>query len=118
MRKMQVNIKAAMETKLVHLWDASIQDAVAIAEVKNEIEDIIYQQGQEVPYNITESEKLEFSSKSKTHSYRVATLEKHHRGNVYALIYGQSCTHILQDEMKQDKNWPTVSVSLQATGVI
>ncbi len=43
------------------------------------------------------------------HSHRVATLEKH-CGNVYALIYGQ-CTQILQDKMKQDKNWETVSVS-------
>ena len=49
------------------------------------------------------------SDESKTHSQRVATLEKHH-GNVYALIYGQ-CTQILQDKMKQDKNWVTVSVS-------
>ncbi len=43
------------------------------------------------------------------HSHRVATLEKH-CGNVYALIYGQ-CTQILQDNMKQDKNWATESVS-------
>ena len=87
-RKKQVNIKAAMGAKLVQLQAASIQDAVAIAKVKNEIEDIEYQQGQEVPYNITDSEKLEFSNKSKTHSYRFATLDKH-CGNVYELIYGQ-----------------------------
>ncbi len=43
------------------------------------------------------------------HSHHVATLEKH-CGNVFALIYGQ-CTQILQDKMKQDKNWVTVSVS-------
>jgi hypothetical protein len=43
------------------------------------------------------------------HSQRITTLEKH-RGNVYALIYGQ-CTQILQEKMKQDKNWATVSVS-------
>ena len=69
----------------------------------------MYQQGQEVPYNLTDSERLEYSNESKSHSNRVATLEKH-RGNVYALIYGQ-CTQILQDKMKQDKNWTTVSVS-------
>ena len=39
-RKKQVNIKAAMESKLVQLQAASIQDAVAISEVKNEIEDV------------------------------------------------------------------------------
>ena len=69
----------------------------------------MYHQGQEVSYNLTDSEKLEYRNKSKTHSQHVATLEKHWR-NVYALIYGQ-CTQILQDKMKQDKNWVTVSVS-------
>jgi hypothetical protein len=62
-----------------------------------------------VPYNLTDSEKLEYGNESKMHSQHVATLEKH-RGNVYALIYGQ-CTQILQDKMKQDKNWATVSVA-------
>ncbi len=87
---------------------SGIQDAVAIAEVENQVEDVLYHQGQEVPYNLTDSEKLEYKNKSKSHSQRIATLEKH-CGNVYALIYGQ-CTQILQDKMKQDKNWVTVSV--------
>ena len=47
MRKKQVNIKAAMDIKLVQLKAASIQDAVAIAKVENEIEDIKFQQGRE-----------------------------------------------------------------------
>ena len=66
-RKKQVNIKTSMDTKLVQLKAASIQDAVAIDKFKNEIKDIVYQQGQEqeVPYNITESKKLKFSNKSK-----------------------------------------------------
>ncbi len=62
-----------------------------------------------MPYNLTDSEKLKYGNKSKTHSQRVATLEKH-CGNVYALIYEQ-CSQILQDKMKQDKNWAAVSVS-------
>ncbi len=62
-----------------------------------------------MPYNLTDSKKLKYGNKSKTHSQRIATLEKH-RGNVYALIYGQ-CSQVLQDKMKQDKNWATVSVS-------
>ncbi len=73
------------------------------------MDDIAYHQGQEVPYNLTDSEKLDYGNESKAHSQRIATLEKH-RGNVYALIYEQ-CTQILQDKMKQDKNWATVSVS-------
>jgi hypothetical protein len=110
-RRKQTKVKAALNAKLIKMRALRIeeQDEVDIAEVENQIEDITYQQGQAVPYNLTDSEKLEYSNESKTHSVRVATLEKH-RGNVYALIYGQ-CTQILQDKMKQDKGWPAVSVS-------
>ncbi len=103
-----MKLRTALDAKLAQLQSASgIQDAVAIAEVENQVDDIVYHQGQEVPYNLTDSEKLEYGSKA--HSQCIATLEKHH-GNVYALIYGQ-CTQILQDKMKYDKNWATVSVS-------
>jgi hypothetical protein len=96
-----------LDAKLAQLQSASgIQDAVAIAEVENQAKDVVYHQGQERPYNLTDSEKLEYGNKSKMLSQRVTTLEKH-CGNVYALIYGQ-CTQILQDKMKQDKNWATV----------
>jgi hypothetical protein len=109
-RRKQVNMRTALDAKLAQLQSASgIQDTVAIAEVENQVKDVGYHQGQKVPYNLADSEKLEYGNKSKMHSQRVATLEKH-RGNVYALIYGQ-CTQILQDKMKQDKNWVTVSVS-------
>ncbi len=86
-RRKQMNMRTALDAKLAQLQSASgIQDAVAIAKVENQVEDVAYHQGQEVPYNLTDSEKLEYSNKSKTHSHRVATLEKYH-GNVYALIY-------------------------------
>ncbi len=105
-----MNMRTALDAKLAQLQSASgIQDAVAIAKVKNQVEDVAYHQGQEVPYNLTDLEKLEYGNESKMHSQGVATLEKH-RGNVYVLIYGQ-CTQILQEKMKQDKNWATVSVS-------
>ncbi len=94
-------MRTALDAKLAQLQSTSgIQDAVAIAKVENQVEDVAYHQGQEVPYNLTDSEKLKDGNKSKTQRQRVATLEKH-RGNVYALIYGQ-CTQILQDKMKQD----------------
>ena len=110
-RRKQATTKSALERKLTQLMaeDPVVQDAVLIAEVENQIADIEYAEGQEVPYNLTETERLEFSNESKAHSYRVALLEKH-RGNVYALIYGQ-CTPILQDKMKQDKAWAAVSAS-------
>jgi hypothetical protein len=109
-RRKQKNMRTALDAKLAQLQSVSgIQDAVAIAKVENQVKDVTYQKGQEVPYNLTDSEKLEYSNESKTHSHRVSTLEKH-CGNVYALIYRQR-TQILQDKMKQDKNWATVSVS-------
>ena len=88
-----------MDAKLKQLKAVSDvdQDVVAIADVENDIDDVVYQQGQEVLHNLTDSERLEYSNESKTYSYHVATSETH-RGNVYALIYGQ-CTQILQDKM-------------------
>ena len=108
-RRKQEKTKVALEAKWRQLLSVPPADRelIDIADLENQIEDITYQEGQEVPYNLTDSERLEFSNESKSHSYRVATLEKH-RGNVYALIYGQ-CTQILQDKMKQDKSWLTVS---------
>jgi hypothetical protein len=98
-----MNMRTALDAKLAQLQSVlGLQDAVAIAKVKNQVKDVAYHQGQEVPSNLTDSEKLKYGNKSKMHSQRVATLEKH-CGNVYALIYGQ-CTQILQDKMKQDKN--------------
>jgi hypothetical protein len=88
-RRKQVNMKTALDAKLAQLQSASIiHDAVAIAKVENQVKDVAYHQGQEVPYNLTDSEKLKYGNKSKTHSQHVATLEKH-CSNVYALIYGQ-----------------------------
>jgi hypothetical protein len=59
-RRKQVNMRTALDTKLAQLQTASgIQDAVAIAKVENQVDDIAYHQGQEVPYNLTDSEKLE-----------------------------------------------------------
>jgi hypothetical protein len=85
-RRKQKNMRTALDAKLAQLQSApGIQDDVAIAKVENQVKDIAYQQGQEVPYNLTDSEKLKYSNKSKTHSHHIATLEKH-CGNVYALI--------------------------------
>jgi hypothetical protein len=113
-RRKQMNMRTAFDAKLAQLQSTSeIQDAVAIAEVKNQVKDVAYHQDQECPYNLTDSEMLKYSNESKMHSHPIATLEKHH-GNVYALIYGQ-CTQILQDKMKQDTNWECL---LQAVGAL
>lgn len=84
-RKKQRKTRVALDAKLRQLMSVPTanREVIVIADVENQIEDIDYQQGQEVPYNLTDSERLEYSNESKSHSYRVATLEKH-RGNVYA----------------------------------
>jgi hypothetical protein len=111
-RRKQLNMRTALDAKLAQLQSASgFQDAVAIADVENQVKDVANHQSQEVPYNLTDSEKLKYRNKSKTHSQRVATLEKH-CGNVYALSYGQ-CTQILQDKMKRDSK-----CLLQAIGAL
>ena len=62
-------MKAALKAKLTKLQavEEAKQDEVEIADLENQIEDIQYQQGQEVPYNFTEMEtqKLKYSNKSK-----------------------------------------------------
>ena len=72
-RTKQTRVKAALTAKLVQLQGAGVPDVVEIADVENQIEDITYQQGKDVPYNLTKEEELEFSNESKSHSYRVAT---------------------------------------------
>ncbi len=49
-RRKQKNMRTALDAKLAQLQSAlGIQDAVAIAKVENQVEDVAYQQGQEVP---------------------------------------------------------------------
>jgi hypothetical protein len=60
-RRKQMNIRAALDAKLAQLQSApGIQDAVAIAKVEDQVKDVAYHQGQEVPYNLTDLEKLEY----------------------------------------------------------
>ena len=113
-RKKQSNLLAALRVKLVKLeyerdQNTAVDYSIEIAELENEIEEAVYEGQQDVPYKLTQAEVLEYSNEFKSHSYRVANLEKH-RGIVYSLIFGQ-CTQILQDKMKQDGQWSTVSAS-------
>jgi hypothetical protein len=52
-RRKQIIMRTALDAKLAQLQSASgIQDAVAIAKVESQVEDIAYHQGLEVPYNL------------------------------------------------------------------
>ena len=73
-----------------------------IARLKNEIAEIEYESKQDVPYKLTGEEATLYSNEMKSHSYRVATLEKHR---------GQAFAQLLLDKMKQEKKWEVVSAS-------
>ena len=63
----------------------------------------------EVPIHMNEREKNEYNNLCRTQRERNAKLDTH-RGQVYALILGQ-CTQLLQDKLKQDATWSSVSKS-------
>lgn len=58
---------------------------------------------------MTDSESTQHNNNWRTHRERNAKLVTH-RGQVFSLIMGQ-CTQLLQDRMKQDADWTTVSTS-------
>ena len=64
---------------------------------------------QEVPIELSNSEKTQYSNAWCTCRERKANLEKN-RGQVFSLIHGQ-CTQLLQDKMKQDPDWMATSMS-------
>ena len=80
-----------------------------LAVLNNNIAQADFEAAQDVPIELTEQERIDYSNECRNHSRRVATLETH-RGQAYPLILGQ-CTQLLQDKMKQDASWSSVSVS-------
>jgi hypothetical protein len=63
----------------------------------------------EVPVELTDSEKIQFSNDWRTFRERNTILIKH-RGQAFSLIQGQ-CNQLLQDKMKQGTDCNTVSTS-------
>jgi hypothetical protein len=111
-RRRQFNLLTALRADFVLLEARRSSGKVLTMEIANlesDIKDKEYKSRQQVPVKLTAAELLDYSNECKSHSYRVAALEKHWR-NVYSMIYGQ-CTQILQDKMKQDKSWVAVSAS-------
>jgi hypothetical protein len=96
--------------------DAPMQLAI----LDNEIAEGNYEQNNEVPIEMLDSEKTQYSNDWRTYQERNSLLTKHrgqafslltkHRGQAFSLILGQ-CTQLHQDRMKQDTNWNTASTS-------
>jgi hypothetical protein len=83
--------------------DAPMQLAI----LDNEIAEENYKQNNEVPIEMSDSEKMQYSNDWRTYRERNALLTKL-RGQAFSLILSQ-CTQLLQDRMKQDTNWKQYS---------
>jgi hypothetical protein len=80
-----------------------------LAILNNAIAEGDFQQNLEVPIELTDSERTQYRNEWRTYRERQAQLTKH-RGQAFSLILGQ-CTQLLQDKMKQDNDFTTVSTS-------
>jgi hypothetical protein len=80
-----------------------------LAKLNNHIAQADFEAAQDVPIELTEQERIDYSNECRNCSRRAATLETHW-GQAYSLILGQ-CTQLLQDKMKQDVSWSSVSMS-------
>jgi len=109
-RNMQM-ARLTSEAALQAAVDAGIDPRapMELAQLQNEIAQGEFEANSEVPIELSESEKTLNISEWRTYRERSANLLKH-RGQAYSLILGQ-CTQLLQDKMKQDADWTTVSTS-------
>jgi hypothetical protein len=80
-----------------------------LAILQNEIAQGVFAANVAVPVELSDSEKTQFNNEWRTHRERNTNLMKH-RGQAFSLIQGQ-CTQLLQDKMKQDTDWNSVSTS-------
>jgi hypothetical protein len=80
-----------------------------LAKLNQDIAQADFEVAQDVPIELNDQEQINYSNECRNHSRRISTLETH-QGQAYSLILGQ-CTQLLQDKMKQDASWTTVSAS-------
>jgi hypothetical protein len=80
-----------------------------LAKLNQDIAQVDFEVAQDTPIKLNNQEQIDYSNECRNHSRRISTLETH-RGQAYSLILGQ-CTQLLQDKMKQDVSWTTVSAS-------
>jgi hypothetical protein len=110
----QLNIKQARQAQDTIL-KATVQagtdmDApMKLTILQNEISQGEFAASIEVPVLLTDSEKTQFSNDWRTFREGNSNLIKY-RGQAFYLIQGQ-CTYLLQDKIKQDTDWNTVSIS-------
>jgi hypothetical protein len=96
-------IKAAVQSGMD--MDAPMKLAI----LQNDISQDEFAASIEVPVVLTDSEKTQFSNDWRTFQERNTNLIKH-QVQAFSLIQVQ-CTQLLQDKMKQDTDWNTVSIA-------
>ena len=97
--KLQADIKAGTNP------DA----AIALAILNNEIAQGDFEMSEDIPVDLTQAETNHYQSEWKSYRENFKQLSTH-RGKAYSLVIGQ-CTQLLQDRMKQDTDWESVSKS-------
>jgi hypothetical protein len=111
----QANLQAARLVKQTIL-KVAVTTAVdpeapmKLAILNNAIAEGDFEKNVEVPIEMSDSEETQYSNEWRSHQERNAQLLKHSRGQAFSLTLGQ-CTQLLQDKMKQDTDWNTVSTS-------
>jgi hypothetical protein len=80
-----------------------------LAKLNNDITQADFEAAQDVPIELTNQKRIDYSNECRNQSRRAAMLETHWE-QAYSLILGQ-CTQLLQDKMKQDSSRSTVSMS-------
>jgi ribosomal protein L15 len=110
----QANIQQARTAQQAILQRAvtanvDLDAPMKLAVLQNEIAQGEFTANMDVPVELTDSEKTQYSNEWRTYRERKANMTKH-RGQAFSLIQGQ-CTQLLQDKMKQDTDWSAVSTS-------
>ncbi len=102
------NSRISLEAEILH-DPANCTLVTELAKLNNKIAQADFEAGEDVSIELMEQERMDYSNECRNHSRRAAALETN-RGQAYSLILRQ-CTQLLQDKMKQDASWSTVSAS-------
>ena len=110
----QMNLQAARHVQLL-LLQALVDSGVdpealmKLAVLQNEMAQAEFEAAVDVPIDLTNSKKTQWSNDWRTYHERNSQLIRN-RGQAFSLIMGQ-CTQLLQDKMKQDADWEAISTS-------
>jgi hypothetical protein len=109
LRKLAIAEQAVKDAEAAADPTEIIEAEETVMNLESEIAELEFQKDQGVPFELTPQEQTLYHNEWRTYRERTAKLATH-RGQVFSLILGQ-CTQLLQDKLKQDTDWTTVSTS-------